>query len=84
MEPEPEPYDDDAPKPGKYTTQPTLKRQDSMEKKKIVKVDPLKKTFLIVSCNLEAKKWWDILICMFVLYNAFQIPFELAFSSSLL
>lgn len=59
---------------------PKLQRKNSMEKVKLVKVDPLSKAFCIVSHNLEWKKRWDILICVFVLYNSFSIPYELAFT----
>lgn len=37
----------------------------------------------MVSYNLDWKKRWDILICCFVLYNAFSIPFELAFQNNM-
>lgn len=37
------------------------------------------KVFCIISCNFEWKKRWDIVICIFVLYNSFSIPYELAF-----
>lgn len=38
------------------------------------------KVFCIISCNLDYKKRWDIIICTLVLYNSFSIPYELAFS----
>ena len=50
-----------------------------MEKVKLKKVDPVQQAKWIISLNSDWKKRWDILICMFVLYNSFSIPFELAF-----